>query len=224
MPISITKVAAGTLTLCLMLSGCSTTNPYTGEQQTSKATKGAAIGAAAGIAAGLLAGDDADERRKRALIGAGVGALSGGGVGYYMDQQEAKLRAQLAGTGVGVTRVGQNLILNMPGNVTFQTNSADLNPQFFSVLDSVALVLQEFNKTLVDIAGHTDSTGSDQYNQLLSQQRASTVAQYLVTRGVTATRLQAVGFGETRPIAGNDTDAGRAANRRVEITLAPLTA
>ncbi|MEC9342174.1 MAG: OmpA family protein [Pseudomonadota bacterium] len=221
---SMTSTRSACLLLSIMaLSACSTTNPYTQEQQTSKATKGAAIGAAVGVAAGLLTGDDADERRKRALIGAGVGALSGGGVGYYMDQQEAKLRAQLAGTGVGVTRVGQNIVLNMPGPITFRTGSADLNPQFFPVLDSVAVVLKEYDKTLVDVVGHTDSVGADDYNMLLSQQRANSVSQYLISRQISGMRIRATGLGEGYPVADNATEAGRAANRRVEITLAPLT-
>jgi outer membrane protein OmpA-like peptidoglycan-associated protein len=207
----------------LALHGC-TTNPYTGESQTSKAGAGAVIGAVAGAAIGLATGDNAKERRKRALIGAGAGGLAGGGVGFYMDQQEAKLRQKLQGTGVSVTRSGDNIILNMPGNVTFKTASSDLNPSFFSVLGSVALVLKEFNKTLGVVAGHTDNVGADDYNQRLSEQRASTVATYLSSQGIAADRLMAVGYGETRPVASNDNEAGRAQNRRVELTLEPLRA
>lgn len=211
--ISATLLAAG---------GCATTNPYTGEQQTSKATKGAAVGAAVGALAGILSADSAKERRNRALIGAGVGAATGGGIGYYMDVQEAKLRAQLEGTGVSVTRVGDRIVLNMPSNITFRTGSADLNASFFPVLDSVALVLQEYDRTTVSIAGHTDSTGSEEFNQLLSEQRANAVARYLISRGIDGNRLQTRGYGERRPIADNGTAAGRAANRRVEVTLEPL--
>jgi outer membrane protein OmpA-like peptidoglycan-associated protein len=145
------------LAAAVLAAGCQTIDPYTGETKTSSATKGAAIGAGAGAVLGILTGDDSKERRNRALIGAGVGALAGGAVGSYMDNQEKKLREQLQGTGVSVTRVGDEIILNMPGNVTFQTDSSDLNPQFFSVLDSVALVLQEFDKTIIEVAGHTDS-------------------------------------------------------------------
>jgi len=205
------------------LAGCQTVNPYTGESQTSKATKGAAIGAAAGAVAGLLTGDDSKERRERALIGAGVGALAGGSVGYYMDVQEAKLRQQLQGTGVSVTRIGDNITLNMPGNVTFRTDSADLNSSFFSVLDSVGLVLKEYEKTIVEVAGHTDSTGTAEYNQALSQRRAQTVATYLAGKGVLDQRLITVGGGEAHPVASNDTPDGRQLNRRVELTLAPIT-
>jgi outer membrane protein OmpA-like peptidoglycan-associated protein len=210
--------------LAVVLAGCQTVNPYTQEKQTSKVAKGAGIGAVAGAVAGMLTGDNAKERRKRALIGAGVGALAGGGVGYYMDVQEAKLRKQLEGTGVSVTRVGDNITLNMPGNITFRTDSADLNGSFFQVLDSVGVVLKEYEKTLVEVAGHTDNTGEASYNQALSERRARTVAQYLAGKGVMDQRIMTVGGGESHPIASNDTPEGRQANRRVELTLAPLTA
>jgi outer membrane protein OmpA-like peptidoglycan-associated protein len=218
------KAMATSIAAALLVAGCQTLDPYTGEAKTSSATKGAAIGAGVGAVAGILTGDDSRDRRKRALIGAGVGAIAGGAVGAYMDRQEAKLREQLQGTGVSVTRVGDDIILNMPGNVTFQTNSADLNPQFFSVLDSVALVAQEFDKTVVEVAGHTDSTGSAEYNQGLSERRAATVATYLVNRGVNQQRILAYGRGLTQPIADNATAEGRAQNRRVEIRLSPITA
>jgi outer membrane protein OmpA-like peptidoglycan-associated protein len=164
------------------------------------------------------------ERKKRALVGAGLGALAGAGVGNYMDRQEAKLRAELDRTGVSVTRVGDNITLNMPGNITFATNSSDLSPQFYNVLTSVSKVLDEFESTVVEVAGHTDSTGSDTYNQSLSERRASSVAQYLSSQGVNNQRLIAVGMGEARPVSDNTTPAGRQANRRVEITMVPVTA
>jgi outer membrane protein OmpA-like peptidoglycan-associated protein len=210
--------------IAAILSGCETLDPYTGESQTSKATKGALIGAAAGAVAGLMSGDDAVERRQRALIGAGVGALAGGAVGHYMDRQEAKLRAELQGTGVSVTRTGDNITLNMPGNVTFDTDSAALRPQFFSVLNSVGKVLTEFDQTVVEVAGHTDSTGSDSHNMNLSQRRANTVGEYLYTQGIMDQRIMTVGMGEHHPIADNSTPEGRQLNRRVEITLVPITA
>ncbi len=221
-PIRKASMALTAVVLCL-LAGCQTVNPYSQEKQTSKAGKGAAVGAAAGAVVGMITGDDAKERRKRALIGAGVGALAGGSVGYYMDVQEAKLRKQLEGTGVSVTRKGGNITLNMPGNVTFVTDSADLNGSFFSVLDSVTRVLKEYEKTLIEVAGHTDSTGSDQYNQFLSERRAQTVARYLTSKGVLDKRVITVGAGEKYPVASNDTPEGRQLNRRVELTLAPLT-
>lgn len=204
------------------LAGCQTTNPYSGEQQTSKATWGATIGALSGALIGAATGDDAKERRKRALVGAGAGAIAGGSVGYYMDVQEAKLREQLKGTGVSVTRVGENIVLNMPGNITFRTGSADLNSDFLRVLDSVGLVLKEYNKTLVVIAGHTDSVGSDATNQTLSQQRAESVGRYLAGRNVASERMVITGYGESRPVASNDNDSGRSQNRRVELTLEPI--
>jgi outer membrane protein OmpA-like peptidoglycan-associated protein len=217
------KLTALLLGACLAVAGCQTTDPYTGEQKTSNTTKGAAIGAGVGAAIGLITGDSSSERKKRALILAGAGGLAGGAVGNYMDRQEAKLRAQLQGTGVSVTRNGNNIILNMPGNVTFMTNSADINASFYQVLNSVALVLKEFDKTVVDVAGHADSTGPDDKNLELSQRRAGSVSSYLGAQGINPQRLIATGYGETRPIASNDTPEGRAQNRRVEITLLPVT-
>ena len=206
----------------LTVAGCTTTDAYTGEKKVNNASKGAGIGAAAGAVLGALTGDNSKERRERALIGAGIGALTGAGVGAYMDKQEAKLRAQLQGTGVSVTRSGDNLILNMPGNVTFKTASADLNSNFYKVLDSVALVLKEFDKTLIDVEGHTDSDGSDEYNQQLSMQRATSVGTYLQSHGVNNQRVVALGAGETRPIANNGTPEGKQQNRRVELKLQPI--
>jgi outer membrane protein OmpA-like peptidoglycan-associated protein len=210
--------------IAAILSGCETLDPYTGESQTSNATKGALIGAAAGVAAGLMSGDDAVERRQHALIGAGIGALAGGAVGNYMDKQEAELRAELQGTGVSVTRIGDNITLNMPGNVTFDTDSAALRPQFFGVLNSVGKVLTEYDKTVVEVAGHTDSTGSDSHNMALSQRRANTVGEYLYTQDIMDQRIMTVGMGEHHPVADNSTPEGRQLNRRVEITLVPITA
>ena len=223
MDIKLLKSMAAILGIIVLAAGCKTLDPYTGEEQMSNATKGALIGAAAGAAVGLMSGDDAVERRQRALIGAGVGALAGGSVGYYMDRQEAKLRAELEGTGVSVTRMGDNITLNMPGNVTFATDSSDLRPAFFDVLNSVGTVLTEFDQTVVEVAGHTDSSGSESYNQSLSERRAGTVTQYLQTQGIVGQRLMTVGMGELRPIADNSSDSGKQANRRVEITMVPVT-
>jgi outer membrane protein OmpA-like peptidoglycan-associated protein len=213
-----------TVTLLGVVTACSTLDPYTREEKTSNATKGAAIGAATGVAIGLISGSNSSERKKRALILGGAGALTGGGVGYYMDQQEMKLRQQLEGTGVSVTRTGDNITLNMPGNITFGVDKADVSSVFYEVLDSVALVLNEFNKTLVEAAGHTDNTGAESYNQKLSQRRADSVAAYLRSRKVDGERLLIIGAGESYPVATNDTPAGRQLNRRVEITIVPLTA
>ena len=218
LPIRATAAVAATL---LSLGGCTTINPYTRETQVSKAAIGAGIGAAGGAAIGAISGSH--DRGKRAIIGAGIGALAGGSVGYYMDVQEAKLRQRLEGTGVSVTRVGENITLNMPGNVTFQVDRSEIRPDFFNVLSSVAVVLVEYEKTLVDVSGHTDNTGSESYNQALSQRRAQAVASYLQAQGVQPVRLQVSGYGETRPIADNATEQGRAQNRRVEITLVPVT-
>jgi len=206
----------------VLMPACTTVNPYTEEKQTSKAAEGSAIGGVLGVILGAATASKG-HRVETALIAGGIGAIAGGGVGYYMDVQEAKLRQKLEGTGVHVARDGNNLHLIMPGDVTFATGSADLNSRFFEVLDSVAIVLQEYKSTLVTVAGYTDSTGSADYNQKLSEHRASTVALYLHSRGVAKERLAAIGYGEQHPIASNSTEEGRAKNRRVEITLEPIT-
>ena len=203
----------------VMLSGCESMDNFATNPDLQKTRQGTAIGAAGGAAIGLIAGGG----WKGALIGAGVGALAGGMVGNYQDKQEAKLRAQMSGTGVEVVRMGDNLTLNMPGNVTFALNSAKLNPQFNDVLDKLANTLIEYNQTVIQIAGHTDSTGSHDYNMKLSLQRAESVKAYLVSRGVPAARLVTVGAGPDYPIASNATEEGRAENRRVEITIVPVT-
>jgi outer membrane protein OmpA-like peptidoglycan-associated protein len=218
------KAGALAIGLIVALPGCTTLDAYTRDERPARAQRQAVIGAAAGAVAGLITGDSSMERKKRALVGAGLGALAGAGVGAYQDRQEAKLRAELERTGVSVTRIGDNITLNMPGNITFATNSADLNANFFEVLNSVSLVVNEFNQTVIEVAGHTDSTGSDALNQALSERRANAVASYLGTRSVLADRIITVGMGEGRPVATNDTDAGRQQNRRVELTLVPLTA
>ncbi|MGB7453616.1 MAG: OmpA family protein [Lysobacterales bacterium] len=205
------------------LGACTTLDPYTREEKTSNAAKGAAIGAAVGVATGLITGDDSKERKKRALILGGVGAIAGGGVGVYMDKQEMKLRQTLENTGVSIVRVGDNITLVMPGNITFGVDSSDINSGFYEVLDSVALVLVEYKKTLVEVAGHTDSTGSEEHNQSLSERRAASVAKYLVSRSVLADRLITIGAGERYPVASNETKEGRQLNRRVEINIVPLT-
>ena len=223
-PIFQKPALAAIISLAVVVSGCQsnpfqTENPYTGEQEVNKTTKGAGIGAVAGLVAGAIAGGS----RKNLLIGAGVGALAGGLVGNYMDRQDAKLRAQLRGTGVSVTRIGDQIVLNMPGNVTFATNSSNISADFYAVLNSVALVLVEFDKTYVDVVGHTDSTGSLEFNQRLSEQRASSVARYLESQKVLPERILTRGMGPNSSVAPNDTVEGRALNRRVEIIVTPIT-
>ncbi len=214
-----------TVASVLLASGCETFDPYTGESKTSNTAKGAGIGAGVGAVLAYIANRDesSKKRKKRMLQAAGIGAIAGGGIGYYMDTQEAKLRKTLRDTGVSVERDGDNINLIMPGNITFVTNGHDLNADFFKVLDSVVLVLQEFEKTLIVVSGHTDSTGSNSYNQALSERRANSVASYLRTRGVVDARIEAVGFGEDNPIADNGTAEGRSLNRRVELSLLPIT-
>ena len=218
------KIILMLTTAMVFITGCETLDPYTREEQTSKSTKGALIGAGIGAVVGLISGDDAVERRQHALIGAGIGALAGGSIGYYQDKQEAALRAELEGTGVSVTRMGDNITLNMPGNVTFATDSSDLSPAFFDVLNSGGKVLAEFEQTVVEVAGHTDSSGTDAYNQALSERRANSVAAYLNSQGVIPQRIITLGMGESRPVADNSSSAGKQANRRVEITMVPITA
>lgn len=218
------KVAVTTLSFAL-LAGCSTFDAYTGEKKTSKTTIGASIGAGVGAVVAYIDNKDADstKRRQRILKAAAGGALVGGGIGYYMDAQEAKLRKQLRGTGVSVQRDGDNINLIMPGNITFATDGSNVNSNFYEVLNSVAIVVEEYDKTLIAVSGHTDSTGSSSYNQGLSKKRAQSVADYLASRGVLRDRFEVIGFGENQPLASNDTATGREQNRRVEITLLPIT-
>jgi outer membrane protein OmpA-like peptidoglycan-associated protein len=215
-----TRALAGAVALALL--GACTTDPYTGEQQVSRTAIGAVIGSAAGAGIGALA--DRRNRARGALIGAGAGALAGGAVGGYMDYQEAKLRKQLQGTGVSVTRVGNEIILNMPGNITFPTDQDAIRADFYDVLNSVALVCKEYDKTIIEVTGYTDSTGTDAHNLDLSKRRAASVGGYLRSQGINPTRIITEGFGEQYPAADNATPEGRQLNRRVQIRLSPLTA
>jgi len=208
------------LSICVLaatLSACAT-DPYTGESKVSKTAWGTGIGTAVGAGIGALAGGS-----KGALIGAGVGALGGAATGGYMDLQARELRQQLTGTGVQVQDLGNGqILLIMPGNITFATDSAVFQPGFNSVLDSVAKVLAKYNKTAVYVTGYTDNTGSDAYNNKLSQERASAVANYLSLRGVNASRMVVRGLGKSNPVASNATAEGRAQNRRVELSIQQL--
>lgn len=220
------RTFAGALALVLLasFSTACVTDPYTGERRLSKTFWGGLFGAGvgAGVAAGIaaLAGKDA---AKAALIGGGSGFLTGAAVGAYMDYQDAKLREFLAGTGVQVVRIGNEITLSMPSNITFATDGADLSPDFADVMHSVYLVLDEYDKTIIEVMGHTDSTGSDAYNEALSERRARAVANHLVGKGLNPVRVLTEGFGEQYPVASNDTAEGRAQNRRVELRLSPLT-
>jgi outer membrane protein OmpA-like peptidoglycan-associated protein len=208
----------------LALAACTTINPYTGESQVSNATGGTLLGAGGGAVAGALVGAAVGgDPRIGALIGAGVGGLTGAAIGTYMDRQEAELRAQLQGTGVSVTRVGDQIVLNMPSNITFATDRSDVQPQFLSTLNSVAIILRNYDRTIVDVYGHTDSTGDDNYNLGLSQRRAVSVATVLANNGIDQRRFYIEGKGEREPIASNATEPGRAQNRRVEIRLSPVS-
>ncbi|MGR9072040.1 MAG: OmpA family protein [Gammaproteobacteria bacterium] len=206
------------LALALVSAGCATTNPYTGESQMSKTAMGTGLGALAGAGIGALA---TKNRGTGALIGAAAGAALGGGVGYYMDRQEEKLRSDLQGTGIDVQRQGDNILLNMPNQVTFAFDSSELTGTAISALNSVAGVLNQYPETTIDVVGHTDAIGTDAYNQGLSERRAKSVADYLTSQGVAAQRMASRGMGEKMPIASNDSEAGRAQNRRVEIAIRP---
>ncbi|HEX8445362.1 MAG TPA: OmpA family protein [Sphingomonas sp.] len=213
------KIIAAAMLVLTTTTAC-VTDPETGQRTVSKA----AIGAGLGGLGGLLAGDVLGGRRDRTekILGAGIGAIAGGAVGGYMDRQEQRLRQQTAGTGVEVRREGDELLLNIPSGITFDTNSYAIQPQFRATLDKVAATLSEYDQTLVDIYGHTDSTGNDAINLPLSRNRAQSVADYLTTRGVQAARLATQGFGAAQPVASNDTPDGRAQNRRVEIKIVPV--
>jgi len=217
------KKLTGIILATALTTGCAI-DPYTGEEKVSNTAWGTGIGLGAGAATGAAIGAIAGGGKGAALgaaIGAGVGAAGGAGVGYYMDTQEKKLRLRLESTGVRIQRNGDNLQLIMPGNITFATNSETLNSNFAPVLDSVALIFKEFKDTTIDISGFTDSTGSDQHNQELSERRAASVANYLINSGVGSSRIHSRGLGERYPVASNNSAAGREQNRRVEINIRP---
>ncbi len=209
------KTTVAALAVVIGLAGCAT-NPYTGERKVSDTATGAGIGALVGAGTGALIGGG-----EGAAIGAGAGALVGGGVGYYMDQENNKLRQELVGTGVQVQKTPDGIKLVMSSDVTFATNSSDINSGFYPTLNSVAKVLKEYNKTNVVVSGFTDNTGGASYNQSLSERRAQSVSNYLAAQGVSNNRLFSQGFGARNPIASNATVEGRSANRRVEIMLRP---
>jgi outer membrane protein OmpA-like peptidoglycan-associated protein len=218
------KAIALVIAAAFALGACQTQDPYTGEQKTSHATRGAIFGALGGAAIGALTNTSSGKQAARnALIGAGIGALAGGAIGGYMDQQEAELRQRLRAAGVSVQRQGNNIVLVMASDITFPVDGDQVNPQFYQTLAAVGEVLAEYNKTTIEVSGHTDSTGSNQYNQDLSQRRANAVAYILAQNGVMPQRMYVIGLGETRPVASNANAAGRAKNRRVEIQIIPLT-
>jgi outer membrane protein OmpA-like peptidoglycan-associated protein len=216
----IRKIITG-LAAAIFLVGCTTVDPVTGERETNRAGTGAIVGAIAGAAAGTLAGGD---DRRNAMIGAGIGALAGYAIGSYMDRTYQNLRERLAGTGVGVTRVSQSqILLNFPSDLTFDFNRDDVKGQFVPTLRNVGGILREYEQTTVDVYGHADSVGSDAYNHELSERRAMNVGSVLISGGVIRQRLIAQGYGESRPVASNASDDGRARNRRVEVYISAFT-
>lgn len=219
------KIFGVSAAVAVLLAGtaCTTTDPYRSGSQPNRTANGALIGAGVGAALGYLTNTSKSEQgRKNALIGAGIGALGGAAVGAYMDRQQRELEAELSGSGVGVTRQGDNLVLRMPSDVTFASNQASVSSSFYPVLDDVAMVLNRYDQSIVDVIGHADSDGADDYNLDLSRRRASAVAQYLVSRNVLADRLYVDGKGESMPVATNATAEGKAQNRRVEILIRPF--
>jgi outer membrane protein OmpA-like peptidoglycan-associated protein len=207
------------------LAACTTTDPYTGMPVRNNTGTGVLSGAGVGAVLGYLTNTNKGEQgRKNALIGAGIGALAGGAVGNYMDRQQADFRRSLEGSGVMIRRNGDQLVLVMPSDVTFDVDKSEIQPKFLRVLDDVGRTLNAYPQTTIDIVGHADSSGPDAYNQTLSERRASAVASYLINSDrVLSDRIFVAGQGERQPIASNDTPEGRAQNRRVEIILRPLT-
>ncbi|WP_292050917.1 MULTISPECIES: OmpA family protein [unclassified Brevundimonas] len=221
-----TKIAVIGVSIAAMLgaAACTTTDPYSSAPRRNNTGTGAIAGALGGAVLGYLTNtNNSEQGRKNALIGAGIGALAGAGVGQYMDRQQRALEAELSGTGVGVARQGDNLVLRMPSDVTFATNQSSIDSRFLPVLDDVARVLNEYDRSVVDIVGHTDSSGGDHINQPLSENRALSVANYLINRGVIRERMFVAGNSARNPVASNATAEGKAQNRRVEIVIRPFT-
>ena len=211
------------VSVAALLGACTTTDPYSSGPRRNNTATGAIAGALGGAVLGYLTNtSNSEEGRKNALIGAGIGALGGAAVGAYMDRQQRELEAELSGSGVGVARQGDNLVLRMPSDVTFASNQSNIDTRFYATLDDVAGVLNRYDQSTVDIVGHADSDGADDYNLNLSRQRASSVAQYLVSRNLLADRVYVDGKGETAPVATNATSDGKAQNRRVEILIRPF--
>ena len=214
------KITIAIILSSLTLAAC-VTNPETGQPGMTRAGGGALAGAGAGALLGALLGGR--NNRAEVLIGTGIGALAGAGIGSYMDKQERELRARTAGTGIEVERRGDDINLKLPSGISFDFNSYAIRPEFRPALDQVAQTLASYQSTFVDVSGHTDSVGSVSVNQRLSEQRAEAVADYLSYQGVARPRIATRGFGKMMPIASNDTEEGRAQNRRVEIKLSPVT-
>ena len=216
-------VAGVSIAALLGAAACTTTDPYRSAPQRNNTGTGAIAGAVGGALLGYLTNtSNGEQGRKNALIGAGIGALGGAAVGRYMDNQQRALESQLSGSGVGVARQGDNLVLRMPSDVTFATNQYSIDARFMPVLDDVAQVLQQYDQSTIDVLGYTDSSGGDAINQPLSERRASSVASELVRRGVIAQRIYVAGMSSQNPVASNATPEGRAMNRRVEILIRPF--
>lgn len=219
MRISRILVSSFALAALVSTSAC-VTDPNTGERKVSRTAIGGVGGAAAGYLLGGLIGGGTGR-----ILGAGIGGVAGAAVGYQMDKQIKELKEQTAGSGIDVTQTpdGKAILVNLPNGVTFPVDSTTISPSFQTTLNTISSNLVQYPDSLIDVYGHTDSTGSDQYNLDLSQRRADAVADYLVIRGVARSRVRTQGFGERYPVADNATDAGRALNRRVEIKITPIT-
>jgi outer membrane protein OmpA-like peptidoglycan-associated protein len=219
MPKSRLLISSAAALSLVAVSGC-VTDPNTGEQKISRTAIGAGAGALGGLLLGGLIGGGTGR-----ILGAGIGGLAGGAIGYTMDRQIKELRESTAGSGVDIspTDNGQAILVNLPEGVTFDVGSAALQPAFRATLDQIAQSMNQYPDSLIDVYGHTDSTGSEQFNQTLSESRARTVANYLSMQGVSGARIRSQGFGETMPVADNNTEEGRRRNRRVEIKIVPIS-
>jgi outer membrane protein OmpA-like peptidoglycan-associated protein len=205
---SIQKTLTSIAAVAIILAGCKSMN---------KTQKGAIIGTAGGGAVGAVIGKAAGNTALGAIIGATVGGVTGAVIGHKMDKQAKEIENKVPGA--KVERVGEGIVVEFSEKILFGFNQSNLSANASSNLDKLTTILKEYPDTDIEIQGHTDSKGTDEYNMTLSEKRAGSVATYLRAKGISSSRIRTKGYGETAPVASNDTEDGRAQNRRVNFLI-----